>query len=103
MRVKIGERDGCENLAVVGIEHDARRPDCLVLFYCGCELVAQDVLDANIHTEIQGRLGAAIPGGGAQPFVEALLNSRETSVVDTRVADNVSDQAALRINALLLL
>ncbi len=81
---KSGSETRDEDLAGLGVEHDARAADAAEIVDAALQLLAHDLLDADIEGELHGMAPAR------QHVVEGALDSRQPLVVDIGEADDMA-------------
>ena len=101
--IGLGQRDGGEDLAGVGVEHQARGAGCRVAQRGLLQFFGQSVLHADIERKAHG-LGRHSPrplhGLHAAGLVEHALEAGEALVVGVDGADQVAGERAQRVGAL---
>ena len=107
VRIVIRERSHGDHLAGLGVEDDTAGRDRLVALHGGGELVAHDVLDAQVDRQVHRlQIGAAGQAGvldrAIAAVVDILLHAGDALIVDVHMADDVGRGAAARIEAPLL-
>ena len=96
-----------QHFAGVDVEDDAGRGDRLVALHRAGELVAQDVLDAEVdrqldRLEVLAAREAGVVQIGEPVVVDIFLDAGDALVVDVDEADDVRGGRAARIEAAVL-